>query len=78
MLETRIIGESNEPELLVKANAQVQKSFAAAIAAQNQLRLNQLRLRDASSRGLLASLGNLANAQSIVTITASIDSRFLK
>lgn len=53
---------------VVEANAQVQRSTAAVTAAQNQLRLS-----DASYRGLLAQLGNRANAQGIVTITAPID-----
>jgi membrane fusion protein, heavy metal efflux system len=53
---------------VVEANAQVQKSTAAVAAAQTQLRLS-----DASYRGLLAQLGNRANAQGIVTITAPID-----
>jgi membrane fusion protein, heavy metal efflux system len=53
---------------VVEANAQVQKSSAAVTAAQNQLRLS-----DASYRGLLGQLGNRANAQGIVTITAPID-----
>jgi membrane fusion protein, heavy metal efflux system len=53
---------------VVEANAQVQKSTAAVTAAQTQLRLS-----DASYRGLLAQLGNKANAQGIVTITAPID-----
>ncbi len=55
-------------KLVVEANAQVQKSTAAVTAAQNQLRLS-----DASYRGLLGQLGNRANAQGIVTITAPID-----
>jgi membrane fusion protein, heavy metal efflux system len=53
---------------VVEANAQVQKSTAAITAAQTQLRLS-----DASYRGLLAQLGNRANAQGIVAITAPID-----
>jgi membrane fusion protein, heavy metal efflux system len=53
---------------VVEANAQVQKSTAAVTAAQNQLRLS-----DASYRGLLAQLGNRANDRGIVTITAPID-----
>ncbi|WP_309742228.1 efflux RND transporter periplasmic adaptor subunit, partial [Chamaesiphon sp. OTE_20_metabat_361] len=53
---------------VVEANAQVQKANSAVTAAQNQLRLS-----DASYRGLLAQLGNRANAQGIVTITAPID-----
>ena len=53
---------------VVEANAQVQKSTAAVTAAQTQLRLS-----DASYRGLLAQLGNRANAQGLVVITAPID-----
>jgi membrane fusion protein, heavy metal efflux system len=53
---------------VVEANAQVQKSTAAVTAAQSQLRLS-----DASYRGLLAQLGNRANAQGIVSITAPIE-----
>ena len=53
---------------VVEANAQVQKSTAAVTAAQTQLRLS-----DASYRGLLAQLGNRANAQGLVAITAPID-----
>jgi membrane fusion protein, heavy metal efflux system len=53
---------------VVEANAQVQKSTAAVTAAQIQLRLS-----DASYQGRLAQLGNRANAQGIVTITAPID-----
>ena len=53
---------------VVEANAQVQKSTAAVTAAQTQLRLS-----DANYQGRLAQLGNRANAQGIVTITAPID-----
>jgi membrane fusion protein, heavy metal efflux system len=53
---------------VVEANAQVQKSTAAVTAAQTQLRLS-----DASYQGRLAQLGNRANAQGLVTITAPID-----
>jgi membrane fusion protein, heavy metal efflux system len=53
---------------VVEANAQVQKSIAAVTAAQTQLKLS-----DANYQGRLAQLGNRANAQGIVTITASID-----
>jgi membrane fusion protein, heavy metal efflux system len=53
---------------VVEANAQVQKSTAAVTAAKTQLRLS-----DASYRGLLSQLGTFANAQGIVAITAPID-----
>jgi membrane fusion protein, heavy metal efflux system len=53
---------------VVEANAQFQKSTAAVTAAQTQLRLS-----DANYQGRLAQLGNRANAQGIVTITAPID-----
>jgi membrane fusion protein, heavy metal efflux system len=53
---------------VVEANAQVQKSNSAVTAAQTQLRLS-----DASYQGRLAQLGNRANAQGIITITAPID-----
>jgi membrane fusion protein, heavy metal efflux system len=53
---------------VVEANAQVQKSNAAVTAAQTRLKLS-----DANYRGRLAQLGNKANAQGIVTITAPID-----
>jgi membrane fusion protein, heavy metal efflux system len=53
---------------VVEANAQVQKATAAVTAAQTQLKLS-----DANYQGRLAQLGNRANAQGIVTITASID-----
>ena len=53
---------------VVEAQAQFQRANSAVTAAQNQLRLS-----DASYRGLLAQLGTFANAQGIVTITAPID-----
>jgi membrane fusion protein, heavy metal efflux system len=53
---------------VVEANAQVQKSTAAVTAAQIQLGLS-----DANYQGRLAQLGNRANVQGIVTITAPID-----
>jgi membrane fusion protein, heavy metal efflux system len=53
---------------VVEANAQVQRSTAAVTAAQTQLRLS-----DASYRGLLGQLGNKANPQGLVSITAPID-----
>jgi membrane fusion protein, heavy metal efflux system len=53
---------------VVEAQAQLQRANSAVTAAQNQLRLS-----DASYRGLLAQLGNRANAQGIVSITAPID-----
>ncbi|WP_310425683.1 efflux RND transporter periplasmic adaptor subunit [Chamaesiphon sp. VAR_48_metabat_135_sub] len=62
------LAKATNQKSIVEANAQVQKSIAAVTAAQNQLRLS-----DASYRGLLAQLGTFANAQGIVTITAPID-----
>jgi membrane fusion protein, heavy metal efflux system len=53
---------------VVEANAQLQRSNSAVTAAQTQLRLS-----DASYQGRLAQLGNRANAQGIVTVTAPID-----
>ncbi len=53
---------------VVEANAQVQKSIAAVRAAQIRLKLS-----DANYRGRLRQLGNVANTQGIVTITAPID-----
>jgi membrane fusion protein, heavy metal efflux system len=61
------LAKAMNQKLVVEADAQLQKSIAAVTAAQNQLRLS-----DASYRGLLAQLGNRANAQGIVTITAPI------
>lgn len=62
------LAKATNQRSVVEANAQVQKSIAAVTAAQNQLRLS-----DASYRGLLAQLGNRANDRGIVTITAPID-----
>lgn len=53
---------------VVEAEAQVQKSIATVTAAENKLKLS-----DANYRGRLAQLGNLANTQGIVNITAPID-----
>jgi membrane fusion protein, heavy metal efflux system len=53
---------------VVEAEAQVQKSIAAVTAAENKLKLS-----DANYRGRLAQLGNQANTQGLVNITASID-----
>jgi membrane fusion protein, heavy metal efflux system len=53
---------------VVEANAQVQKSIATVRAAQIRLKLS-----DANYRGRLRQLGNVANTQGIVTITAPID-----
>ncbi len=53
---------------VVEAQAQVQKSNSAVTAAQTQIRLS-----NASYQGRLAQLGNRANAQGIITITAPID-----
>jgi membrane fusion protein, heavy metal efflux system len=62
------LAKATNQKSVVEANAQVQKSIAAVTAAQTQLKLS-----DASYRGLLAQLGNGANAQGIVSITAPID-----
>jgi membrane fusion protein, heavy metal efflux system len=53
---------------VVEANAQFQRANSAVTAAQTQLRLS-----DASYQGRLAQLGNRANAEGIVTVTAPID-----
>jgi membrane fusion protein, heavy metal efflux system len=53
---------------VVEANAQLQRANSAVTAAQTQLRLS-----DASYQGRLAQLGNRANAEGIVTVTAPID-----
>jgi membrane fusion protein, heavy metal efflux system len=53
---------------VVEANAQLQRSNSAVTAAQTQLRLS-----DASYQGRLAQLGNQANAEGIVAVTAPID-----
>jgi membrane fusion protein, heavy metal efflux system len=53
---------------VVEAEAQVQKSIAAVTAAENKLKLS-----DANYHGRLAQLGNRANAEGIVSITAPID-----
>ncbi len=62
------LAKATNQRSVVEANAQLQRANSAITAAQNQLRLS-----DASYRGLLAQLGNRANAQGIVTITAPID-----
>ncbi|WP_373545244.1 efflux RND transporter periplasmic adaptor subunit [Chamaesiphon sp.] len=53
---------------VVEAQAQFQRANSAVTAAQTQLRLS-----DASYQGRLAQLGNRANAEGIVTVTAPID-----
>ncbi|AFY97186.1 efflux RND transporter periplasmic adaptor subunit [Chamaesiphon minutus] len=53
---------------VVEAQAQFQRANSAVTAAQTQLRLS-----DASYQGRLAQLGNRANAEGIVSITAPID-----
>ena len=53
---------------VVEAQAQFQRANSALTAAQTQLRLS-----DASYQGRLAQLGNRANAEGIVTVTAPID-----
>ncbi|WP_310412658.1 efflux RND transporter periplasmic adaptor subunit, partial [Chamaesiphon sp. OTE_8_metabat_110] len=62
------LAKATNQRSVVEANAQLQRANSAVTAAQTQLRLS-----DASYRGLLAQLGNRANAQGIVTITAPID-----
>ena len=62
------LAKATNQRSVVEANAQFQRANSAVTAAQNQLRLS-----DASYRGLLAQLGTFANAQGIVTITAPID-----
>ena len=62
------LAKATNQRSVVEANAQLQRANSAVTAAQTQLRLS-----DASYRGLLVQLGNRANAQGIVTITAPID-----
>ncbi len=62
------LAKATNQKSVVEANAQLQRANSAVTAAQNQLRLS-----DASYRGLLGQLGTAANAQGIVTITAPID-----
>jgi membrane fusion protein, heavy metal efflux system len=62
------LAKATNQKSVVEANAQLQRSIAAVTAAQTQLRLS-----DASYQGRLAQLGNRANAQGIVTVTAPID-----
>jgi membrane fusion protein, heavy metal efflux system len=53
---------------VVEAEAQMQTSIASVTAAETKLKLS-----DANYRGRLAQLGNRANPEGIVTITAPID-----
>ncbi len=53
---------------VVEAEAQMQRSIAAVTAAETRLKLS-----DANYQGRLGQLGNRANAEGIVTITAPID-----
>ncbi len=62
------LAKATNQKSVVEVEAQVQKSNSAVTAAQNQLRLS-----DANYQGRLAQLGNRANAQGIITITAPID-----
>uniref|UniRef100_UPI0035945B43 efflux RND transporter periplasmic adaptor subunit n=1 Tax=Chamaesiphon sp. TaxID=2814140 RepID=UPI0035945B43 len=62
------LAKATNQRSVVEAQAQLQRANSAVTAAQTQLRLS-----DASYQGLLAQLGNRANAQGIVTITAPID-----
>jgi membrane fusion protein, heavy metal efflux system len=62
------LAKATNQKFVVEANAQVQKSIAAITAAQTQLKLS-----DANYQGRLGQLGNRANDQGIVTITAPID-----
>jgi membrane fusion protein, heavy metal efflux system len=65
---TGALAKAMNQKSVVEANAQVQKSSAAVTAAQTRLKLS-----DANYRGRLAQLGNKANAQGVVAITAPID-----
>jgi membrane fusion protein, heavy metal efflux system len=62
------LAKATNQKSVVEANAQVQKSHAAVTAAQTRIKLS-----DANYQGRLAQLGNRANAEGIVTITAPID-----
>jgi membrane fusion protein, heavy metal efflux system len=53
---------------VVEAQAQMQRSISSVTATETKLKLS-----DANYRGRLAQLGNLANAEGIVTVTAPID-----
>jgi membrane fusion protein, heavy metal efflux system len=53
---------------VVEAEAQMQRSIASVTAAETRLKLS-----DANYQGRLGQLGNRANAEGIVTITAPID-----
>jgi membrane fusion protein, heavy metal efflux system len=62
------LAKARNQKSVVEAEAQVQKSRSAVTAAENKLKLS-----DANYRGRLAQLGNLANTQGIINITAPID-----
>ncbi len=62
------LAKATNQKSVVEANAQVQKSHAAVTAATTRLKLS-----DANYQGRLGQLGNRANAEGIVTITAPID-----
>jgi membrane fusion protein, heavy metal efflux system len=62
------LAKATNQKSVVEANAQLQKSIAAVTAAETQLKLS-----DANYQGRLAQLGNRANAQGLVTVTAPID-----
>ena len=62
------LAKATNQKSVVEANAQLQRSISAVTAAKTQLKLS-----DASYQGRLAQLGNRANAEGIVTITAPID-----
>ena len=62
------LARATNQKSVVEANAQFQRANSAVTAAQTQLKLS-----DASYQGRLAQLGNRANAEGIVTVTAPID-----
>jgi membrane fusion protein, heavy metal efflux system len=62
------LAKATNQKSVVEANAQLQRSISAVNAAETQLKLS-----DVSYQGRLGQLGDRANAQGIVTITAPID-----
>ncbi len=62
------LAKATNQKSVVEANAQLQRSIAAVTAAQTQLKLSNV-----SYQGRLQQLGDRANAEGIVTITAPID-----
>ncbi len=62
------LAKATNQKSVVEANAQLQRANSAVTAARTQIRLS-----DASYQGRLAQLGNRANAEGIVTVTAPID-----